>query len=75
MSLMTEPSRIKLTFDVEDRTRRALAAFAGSENLTTGQAIDRLVAEHLPEFLAIADRAIARGEPHSKPGRPKKDKG
>lgn len=70
MSLMAE-ARFKQTFDIADRTRRALASFAGSENLTIGQAIDRLVEQQLPEFLAIADRAIAKGEPaeKSKPGR------
>lgn len=53
--------RIRLTFDLPERVRRALNVLAARKGLTVGEAIEQLVEEHCPEDLAIADRAIEEG--------------
>lgn len=71
MSLMTsdKPKRVKLTFDVPEHTRRALASFASLEGMTTGEAIERLVDTYLPEFAEKAKAAISRGDEAPPKGR------
>lgn len=66
--------RIRLTFDIPDRVRRALNIEASKLNLTVGEVIERLVEENLSENLAIADKAIADGAPPSQIKRGRKPK-
>jgi hypothetical protein len=63
--------RIKITFDVPDKVRRALAIAAGSRDKTVGQVIEWMAEQLLTEEMEFAARAISRGdpEPKGKPGR------
>ena len=60
MQLMAE--RIRLTFDVPDRVRRALNLAASGQSITVGEVIEQLVVQGLPDELKLADEFIARGE-------------
>jgi hypothetical protein len=63
MLVATEP-RIRLTFDVPDRVRRALNIAASRTACTVGQVIQQLVEDALGEDLDIAGHAIAKGFKH-----------
>lgn len=75
MPTMPPPERSKVTFDVSEPTRRALAIFAAERNVTIGDVIERLVKLHLPDHLARAIEAIENGEEAPKPRRGRKPKG
>ena len=65
--------RIRVTFDVSDAVKRAIAIYAAEQNLTVGQVIERMAAEHIPDHIAQAERAIESGEKReSRRGRPPK---
>lgn len=66
------PDRIRLTFDVSDRVRRALNARASLENVTVGEVIEALAEAGLPQELSMADIKIAKGEPAPAPKRGRK---
>lgn len=74
MLTMTD-KRPKVTFDVPERVRRALAIFAAERNCTIGEAIEGLVTEHLPDHLSQADRAMATGQAGPVPKRGRRPKG
>lgn len=70
MLVMAE--RIRLTFDVPERVRRALNIYASRKGITVGEAIEQLSEELLAEDLALADRSIAEGDQPPKPRRGRK---
>lgn len=57
---MPEQARIRLTFDVPDRVRRALNIAASERNETVGEVIESLTEELLSEQLSRADEVIAK---------------
>jgi hypothetical protein len=73
MPLMAE--RIRLTFDVSERVRRALNIYAARMGIPVGEVIEGLVVEHLPEDVAFAERSIAEGKPSPGPKRGRRPKG
>jgi len=68
MSTMTQ-ERIRITFDVPDRVRRALNIAAAETNETVGEIIERMTGELLQEQLSRADEIIAKGVQSPKRGR------
>jgi hypothetical protein len=72
MPLMTE--RIRLTYDVPERTKRAIGIAAARTGRTVGEVIEWLAEELLPEDLQLADRSIAAGAKAPQPKRPRRQK-
>jgi hypothetical protein len=69
--------KVRVTIEVRDDVRRALAIRAAELNTSVGAVIDMLTLAHLQPQLAQARRAIeeAGGEPEPRPkGRPPKKK-
>ena len=72
--MLSMAERIRLTFDVPDRVRRAINICASRLTISVGEVLEGLVDGTIPplrEELAFADRAIEEGRPasKSKPGR------
>ena len=67
--------RIRLTFDVPDRVRRALNIAAARRGVPVGEIIEEMTEECLPDDLSLADRTIAQGAepPKQKKGRKPKE--
>lgn len=59
----TMADRIRITFDVPDRIRRALNIEASRKGLSVGEVIESLVTEHCKISLKVADDSIAEGQP------------
>lgn len=72
MPLMAE--RIRITFDVSERVRRALNIHAARMGCTVGEIIETLVSTYLTADINLADQAISSGENTGKKkrGRPPK---
>lgn len=70
MSVMTA-ERIRLTFDVADRVRRALNIVAARKACTVGDVIAEMTEDKYPDALEDADKAIAEGQRPKKGRRPK----
>ena len=70
----TMAERIRITFDVPDRIRRALNIEASRRGVTVSQVIEGLIEEHCEASLSMADQSIAEGSSAgtSKRGRPRK---
>jgi len=69
--------RIRLTFDLTDRTRRALNIAAGRFNCSVGEVVEGLcegTIDDLREDLAVADRTIESNIQLPKPKRGRKPK-
>lgn len=65
----------KLTVNVPDTVRRALAIYAAESDQTVGQVLTELVAGSLPDYMKRAEELIRHGAPHPlKKGRPPKKK-
>jgi plasmid stability protein len=62
--------RIRLTFDVPDRVRRALGIRAARKNASVGQIIESMAEQLLQKELADADEEIAAES--SKPKEPRR---
>jgi hypothetical protein len=73
MLAMTD--RIRITFDVPDRVRRALNICAARRDLSVGGVIQELVELVLTDDLATADKTIAEGQGPSRPRRGRGQKG
>lgn len=69
MSLMAD-TRIRVSFDVPDRVRRALNIAAARLNLSAGEVVEFLFERYMQDDLTIADKAITEGlpPPKTKPG-------
>jgi hypothetical protein len=65
--------RIRLTFDISDRARRALGIVAARTTTTVGQVIENMLESMYPEDVALADRSIAE-KPHTPSKRGRKPK-
>jgi hypothetical protein len=74
MSVMAEEkkSRVKLTFEVSERARRALAIAAGGKNVSVGSLIEWMLGETMPESLRMADEFLSQGADEIKPRRKQK---
>ncbi len=59
--LTMSDKRPKVTFDVAERYRRALAIAAAERNCTVGDIISDFIDMHMGEYLERADKAIAAG--------------
>lgn len=53
--------RIRVTFDVPDPVRRAIAAYAADNNLSVGEVIELMATDYFPDYVQRAEAAIASG--------------
>ena len=66
--------RIRITFDVTDRVRRALNICAARRDIAVGRVIEELVEQGLPDDIHLADEAISSGSDGGKPKRGRRPK-
>lgn len=67
--------RTRVTFDIPESVRRAIAIYAAEQSLTVGQVVEQMATRCIPEAIAQAERAIESGEKREvRKGRPPKSK-
>lgn len=65
--------RIRVTFDIPEPVRRAIAIYAAETNQSVGQVIEQFAGELIPDHISRAEEAIAAGVPKlARKGRPPK---
>jgi hypothetical protein len=67
---MATEKRLRLSFDADDEAiRRAVYIAAAMQGRTHNEILNDLIREHLAEYVALARKAISRGEPSPRPKR------
>jgi len=73
MTTMTEP-RVRTTFDVPERIRRALNIRAARLGQSVGDIIAEIVQDHFQDDLHLAENALSHGSEAGKSKRGRKPK-
>lgn len=65
--------RTRVTFDIPEPIRRAIAIYAAERNYSVGQVIEEMARECIPAHITRAEEAIAEGDTRPvRKGRPPK---